>query len=256
MHTWLGFLDPSTPGYDPAIGDRLRPFADESLRAVDGFIGHLADRAAAANAALVISTDHGMQGVSRTIRPNVALASAGLLALNGSGQVDLARTQAIYFRGNAGEVLINRVGRPGGIVAPEQEREVRRKVIAALKGIKDPQTGKVVVLDVMEPDQAQEPPLPPDALHLSIAPGYDLSASLRGDLVGPIRPQGTHRVDSRRPYMLGAFTMAGPGVATGVDVGLIRQVDVAPTLCALLGIDPPAQAKGRVIEKALARPVR
>jgi predicted AlkP superfamily phosphohydrolase/phosphomutase len=256
LHAWLGVLDPSTPGYDATSAERLRPFMDEALRAVDGFLGHVADRAAASGAVLAISTDHGMQGVSRAIRPNVALAAAGLLAVDPAGEVDLARTQAMYFRGNSGEVLLNRAALPGGIVAPAQEPEVRRKVVAALKGLKDPATGQVVVVDVLEPGPAHDPPLPPGALHLSIAPGYDLSSSLRGETVGPAKPQGTHRVDSRRPFMLGALTMVGPGVASGVDVGVVAQVDVVPTVCALLGIEPPAQARGRVIEKALARPLR
>lgn len=256
LHTWLGILDPAAPGHDAARADRLRPFMDEALRAVDGFVGHVADRAAASGAALAISTDHGMQGVSRVIRPNVALAAAGLLALDPAGEIELARTQAMYFRGNSGEVLVNRAALPGGIVTPEQEPEVRRKAIAALKGLRDPATGQPVVLDVLQAGPGQDPPLPPGALHLSVAPGYDLSSGLRGEVVGPLAPQGSHRVDSRRPAMMGAFTMVGPGVASGVDVGLIRQVDVVPTVCALLGIEPPAKATGRVLEKALARPLR
>ena len=252
LHTWLGVLDPRTPGYDPALAARVQPFMDEALRLTDEFVGHLADRAARAHAVLAVSTDHGMQGVSRIIRPNVALAAAGLLALDARGDVDLARTQAVYFRGNSGEVLVNRADLPGGIVSPGQEAEVRRKVVAALKAVRDPQTGQAVILDVMEPGAMQEPPLPPGALHLSIAPGYDLSASLRGEPVGPSTRRGAHYVDSRRDYMLGAFTIAGPGIAPGVDLGLIRQIDVTPTLCAILGIDPPRQASGKVLEKALA----
>jgi arylsulfatase A-like enzyme len=53
--------------------------------------------------------------------------------------------------------------------------------------------------------------------------------------------------------MWAAFAVAGPGVASGADLGLIRQIDIAPTLCALLGIDPPARAAGRVLTGALAR---
>jgi arylsulfatase A-like enzyme len=53
--------------------------------------------------------------------------------------------------------------------------------------------------------------------------------------------------------MWAAFAVAGPGVARGADLGLIRQIDIAPTLCALLGIDPPASAVGRVLTPALAR---
>jgi predicted AlkP superfamily phosphohydrolase/phosphomutase len=253
LHTWLGVLDPAAPGHDPALAARVRPFMDESLRIVDAFVGHVADRAAQSQAVLAISTDHGMQGVSRTVRPNVALAAAGLLGLDPGGNVDLARTQAVYFRGNSGEVLVNRAGLPGGIVTPEQEPDVRRRVVAALEAVRDPQTGRAVIVDVMEPGAMQDPPLPPGALHLSVAPGYDLSASTNGEAVGPIDPSGQHRVDSRRPYMLGAFTIAGPGVAAGVDLGLIRQIDVTPTLCTILGIDPPRQASGTVLEKALAR---
>jgi arylsulfatase A-like enzyme len=50
--------------------------------------------------------------------------------------------------------------------------------------------------------------------------------------------------------------VAGPGVARGADLGSIRQVDIAPTLCALLGIDPPAQAVGSVLQKALGTSAR
>jgi arylsulfatase A-like enzyme len=43
-------------------------------------------------------------------------------------------------------------------------------------------------------------------------------------------------------------------VAAGALLGPIRQIDVAPTLCLLLGIEPPAQAEGTVLRSALARP--
>jgi len=39
----------------------------------------------------------------------------------------------------------------------------------------------------------------------------------------------------------------------GADLGLIRQIDVAPTLCLLLGIEPPAQATGVILRSALGR---
>jgi arylsulfatase A-like enzyme len=44
--------------------------------------------------------------------------------------------------------------------------------------------------------------------------------------------------------------VAGPGAAAGVDLGVVRQVDIAPTLTALLGLDPPAQSRGVVLERA------
>jgi hypothetical protein len=47
--------------------------------------------------------------------------------------------------------------------------------------------------------------------------------------------------------------MAGPGVAAGVDLGVIEQVDIAPTLALLLGMDPLAHAVGKPLAAALAR---
>jgi arylsulfatase A-like enzyme len=51
--------------------------------------------------------------------------------------------------------------------------------------------------------------------------------------------------------MHASFVVAGPGVAAGVDLGIVRQIDLAPTLAALLGLPPPAQARGVVLEQAL-----
>jgi hypothetical protein len=51
----------------------------------------------------------------------------------------------------------------------------------------------------------------------------------------------------------GPFAVAGPGVAAGVDLGVVRAIDVAPTLSALLGIDPPARARGTVARAALGK---
>jgi arylsulfatase A-like enzyme len=69
-----------------------------------------------------------------------------------------------------------------------------------------------------------------------------------------VRPRGEHFLDPASPSMQTAFALAGAGVAAGADLGRIRQIDVAPTLCLLLGIEPPAQATGAVLTPALARP--
>jgi hypothetical protein len=49
----------------------------------------------------------------------------------------------------------------------------------------------------------------------------------------------------------GTFVAAGPGVATGKDLGRVRAVDLAPTILALAGLDPPANAEGTVIAAAV-----
>jgi len=189
------------------------------------------------------------------VRPNVALARAGLLALDATGRADLARTKALYSPANSGYVLVNRASRPGGIVRPEEEAEVRRQVVAALTAIVDPATGEPVVLGVRQPGTGQEPgiggPTGGD-VYLSLRPGWDTARETTGPLTARKPPTGEHRTDPQRPEMHAAFVVAGPGVAAGVDLFEIREIDIAPTLSALLGIDPPAQATGRVLEGALA----
>jgi len=257
LHVWLGRLDPSLPGHDPELARRLRPMLDEVLAATDAFVGHIADRAGTGTL-VAVGADHGMGGIDRVLRPNVALRKEGLLAVDARGEIDLARTRAVYFPGNSGYVLVNRADREGGIVKPEDEESVRREVAAALLAVRDPRTGGAPVTGIMDPRQrdGRDPALGgPDGgdLYLSVLPGYDLSGSVLGEAVQQVDPKGVHFLNPERPEMLASFVVAGPGVAPGAKLGTIRQIDIAPTLCALLGISPPAQAIGRVLPAALAR---
>jgi arylsulfatase A-like enzyme len=43
----------------------------------------------------------------------------------------------------------------------------------------------------------------------------------------------------------------GPGIRQGVRVRNARTIDVAPTLAAIAGIDPPAQSEGHVLYQVL-----
>ena len=47
------------------------------------------------------------------------------------------------------------------------------------------------------------------------------------------------------PDVAGIFYLEGPGVPGGKVLPEVREVDVAPTVCALLGIPPPPHADGR-----------
>jgi hypothetical protein len=258
LHLWLGRLDPRMRGYDAALAKRLQPSLDAVLRLADGFVGRLVERLPR-DTVVAVATDHGMAAVDRILKPNVALARAGLLALDAGGRIDLARTRAVYFRGNSGYILLNTVGRPGGIVRPEEEDVIRRQVSAVLRGVRDPASDGPPVLDVLDGREAASEPGRGGPgggdLYLSLAPGVSLSAEAKGALVEAVAPRGEHVLDPDRPELLGAFALAGDGVAAGVRLGRIRQIDVAPTLCALLGIGPPAHATGSVLAAALARPL-
>jgi len=44
----------------------------------------------------------------------------------------------------------------------------------------------------------------------------------------------------------------GPGVKSGMKVPYAEHTDIVPTICALMGVKPPAMSQGRVIAEALA----
>ncbi len=256
LHLWYGYLDPELPGHDPALARALRPFVDRALAIADAFVGHLMDRLDE-NTMLAVLSDHGVGAANRSILFNVALQKAGLLSLTPEGDVDLFRTQAVYFPGNSGYFLVNRTSRRQGVVTPEQEPAVLERLKGALRGIRDPDTNQPIVSAILVPrDVGHEPGIGGPSggdLYVDIAPGYYSSASLRGDTIIQRPPSGEHLYSPQRLEMLASFAVAGPGVAPSVDLGPIRQIDIAPTLSALLGIDPPAQAQGVVLRKALER---
>ncbi len=254
VHLWYGYLDPSLPSHDPALAARLRPFLDDVLRLADGEIGHLVRRGGR-DTIVAVGGDHGVMGVDRELRPNVLFKQAGLLALDGAGRVDLAHTQAYYSSGQY--VFINRTARVGGIVKPEEEDAVRRAVVQALRNVPGATARAPIVVDVLDPRTPGHVPSfggPAGGdLYLSVAPGYNVSARLDGEAVQKVPPRGEHFLDPENPAMHAVFALAGAGVAEHADLGVIRQIDVAPTLCLLLGVEPPAHATGVVLRSALAR---
>jgi predicted AlkP superfamily phosphohydrolase/phosphomutase len=256
FHVWLGALEPTLPGYDADLANRLRPFLDRALRLVDDEIARLA-AAIGPSSLFAIASDHGQIGVNRRILPNTILANAGLLFQDASGGIDLARTRAVYHPSNSGFLLINSEDR-GGPVGVAEAEQVRRDVILALRGARDPKTGQPVILDVIDARQGGTVPrvggVRGGDLYIVAAPGYYASARVGAAAAESMAPQGVHLFGPDRSEMHSSFTVSGPGVQSGARLGVISQIDIAPTLSALLGLAPPAQAEGRVVEGALVQP--
>jgi hypothetical protein len=60
---------------------------------------------------------------------------------------------------------------------------------------------------------------------------------------------GGHGYDPSLPDMGAVFMAMGRGVEPGLEVAEVHQVDVAPTVARLLGIDPPLQAEGQPVPR-------
>lgn len=262
-HLWMGALDPSVAGHDPALAARLWPYYARVFELQDAWLGALV-AAAPPGTIMAVVSDHGMAGVRRFVHVNRMLEQAGLLAWDDEGRIDLLRTRALApFVDFA--VRVNTTEWKGGIVPPAEREAVLAAATAALLAARDPDTGRPVIARVFRPDEVPAGeahdwglagPRAGD-LFYDLAPGYYLQVQRSERVVTPTETpwgEGHHGFSPLRPDMLAIFYAAGPGLASGVKLDGVRHIDLAPTLAHLLGIPAPAQATGRVILEALARP--
>lgn len=256
-HLWYGLVDDRSPAYRADVGPKLWPYLEAVAGIVDEFIGE-ARRIAGDRAVVAVASDHGMEGVARDFFPNVVLRQAGLLAVDAKGKIDLSRTKAFYSPNDGAYVVINATDHKGGIVPPSEVSRVTEQVVQALRAVRDPKTQARVVTGVFHADQADPKlgiggPTGGD-LYLDLQSGMYFNAAADGDLrFKPRHPfmSGGHVFNPTRSTMHAVFYLAGPGVKKGVVLGPARSIDVAPTLCRLLGIRSPLQASGRVLKEAL-----
>ncbi|MGH7843843.1 MAG: alkaline phosphatase family protein [Candidatus Binatia bacterium] len=252
-HLWRGFLEPALPGFRRDVAERLRGFMEAIYAGCDGLLGEVL-RSRPQNTILALVSDHGMEGVSRAVRINLALKRAGLLVLDGKGRVDLSRTKALYPATDNAYILINTTDRKQGIVPLEERAQVVEEIRAALKQVQD--LGHAVVTDVFDAEtEGRKMGIGGNAggdVYLDLAPGYSFDANLRsGDWIVSREPYGTHSFNPARSSMRTIMMFYGPGVAAGRKLERARASDFAPTLARLLGIATPRAASGRVLEEAL-----
>ncbi|SFJ16913.1 alkaline phosphatase family protein [Planctomicrobium piriforme] len=83
--------------------------------------------------------------------------------------------------------------------------------------------------------------------------GYAFSDSDAGDdVVAPRAPGGTHGYLPSHDDLQASLILSGAGIESGVDLGHVTNLDVAPTVARLLGINLPT-AEGKPLEAALKK---
>jgi predicted AlkP superfamily phosphohydrolase/phosphomutase len=245
-HFFLRKADPIS-GADRPTRDRCYRGLVRTYEAIDRWIGALVCLMDEDTVLAVVSDHGGTPDVHRRVRVEEALEAAGLLAHTEDGQgVDWSKTMAAPL--GLGNVFLNLRGRePGGIVKPEAFDVVQRQVIDAILDYRDPATGERPFALALTRDDAEM---------------INMWSELVGDVVYALRPEfdgahGYHLPSSR--LGMGAqhavCILYGAGIRKGGHLkGQVRQVDVAPTISYLLGMDVPRDAEGGVIYEALADP--
>lgn len=215
-------LDRAAPG---------SPTSRAAFAAVDAEIARLTrcldDAGLLATTGLAIAGDHGVTAVHTAIRPNVALAEAGLLV---PGPLGAAQRWDAIARSNGGSAFVYAADADAALLA--------RRALGEL-------ANETAAFRVLSAQEMVARGADPEAwFGLEAEPGFVFD-----DVAGGRRMEPASRVSAGGyapddPRMATGLVLWGPRVRAGVRIPLLRQADVAPTLAGWIGLDL-ATARGR-----------
>lgn len=194
---------------------------------------------------VMIVADHGFQAIPKTFQPNVLLRQAGLLTVE-NNQVATARAH-VFPEGGIGMLYLT---------TPDKAAD-RAKVLELFRD-------KEGVAEVLTPADFGKYGLPqPDQyeqmadLILVARDGYGVGGGATGDdfVVKSEATLGTHGFLSTNPLMNAVFIASGRGVKPGTKLPVIENIDVAPTVAKLLGVELP-NVDGKALLNADGSPAK
>lgn len=178
-------------------------------------------------ATVIVVSDHGFKAIKRSIRPNAALVKAGFAKLEGGKVVSCEAsvvpeggTAMVYIRGNDVEKNAPRI----------------LETLKALEGV-DQVWSPSDFPSLGLPSPKDNPQMAEYVL--TAKPGYGFAGNADGEPVVDAAEGGTlglHGYPASDPDMNAIFIAWGRGIRKGARVEGVRNVDVAPTIAALLGL--------------------
>ena len=205
------------------------PEARHAFERIDGFVGELRKAAQGAGVAeetvFVMVGDHGFVPVHTDVNVNALLLGAGFAKLEG-GKIVVSPELRVSALGGSAAIYLREGADP----------TLAARLETALRGEIDRRYRDLVELLPRAELEAMGA-FPGATLGLASAEGYMLIAI---DAPLPVVPagalKGMHGYLPSQPGMATGFIAAGPGLRRGLELPVVRQIDVAPTVAALLGL--------------------
>ena len=183
---------------------------------------------------IIVASDHGFFPINRSIRPNLLFKK----------QVDANGAAAVRCVSQGGACMVY-------LLDSRRKEELTQQVREQLLDVEG-------VERVYTPDQFDQigqasPAVDSRAPDLWVAArsGYSFSDSSEGDIVVvPQREGGTHGYRPEHDELLAMLVLSGEAIRPGTKLGRVSNLDVAPTMAALLGVALPA-IDGQPLKAAL-----
>ena len=211
-------------------------YADDRLRDLVEAIGRSPKRE---QTTLFVCSDHGFFPIDKEIRPNVLLRQLGLIPKEPDGK----KAAFCLSQGGACAVYVLDDQRRGEIAAQLRQRLAEIEGIEAVLGPE--QYGRIG-----QPTPAEDPHAAD--LWLAARSGYSFGDTASDELVVVPRDTkgGTHGYLPEHPDLEATCVIWGAGIKPGTSLGKISNLDVAPTMARLLGVELPS-AEGKPLAAAL-----
>ena len=226
-----------SPGRALAASEGLKRMG----RSIDRSIVSLWNNLEPEKDALVVVSDHGQLPIFEVVRPNRALADAGLVGVvdeDGRSRVAPDTPMIAVTSGASIHIYLNLAGRePGGVVtmaeAPELLRRAAR-VLADLEAEGQPAVEKIYTRDEAAAIGLDHPSS--GDLVVFLAPGFAAAGDLNGPALEPSRYYGQHGFLASHDEMCGALFARGAGIKKK-RFGEVGATEVAPMVASWLGFE-------------------
>jgi predicted AlkP superfamily pyrophosphatase or phosphodiesterase len=213
-------------------------YADDRLR---DLVEAIARSPKSQQTTLFVCSDHGFFPIDKEIRPNVLLRQLGLIPADSDGK----KAAFCLSQGGACAVYVLDKNRHDEIVAQLRDQLARTEGVEAVFGPE--QFGEIGQPTLAENPRAAD-------LWLAARSGYSFADSFKDEMVIALRDTkgGAHGYLPEHPDLEATCVIWGAGIKPGTSLGKVSNLDVAPTIARLLGVELPS-AQGKPFVEALAK---
>jgi predicted AlkP superfamily phosphohydrolase/phosphomutase len=226
-----------SPGRKLAAAEGLKRMG----RSIDRSVAFLWGTVQPERDALVVVSDHGQIPIFEVVRPNRALADAGLVrTTEEGGQARIAddTPMAAITGGTFIHLYLNLEGRePGGVVGMAEAPDLLRRAARVLTDLEA--EGRPAVEKIFTRGEAAaiglDHPSSGD-LVVFLAPGFAAAGDLDGPALEPSRYYGQHGFLAAHDEMCGVLFARGAGIRK-TRLGEVEATSVAPLVARWLGFE-------------------